>query len=104
MITCEKLTKCRDGSRYVSDWSHSGWLSTGVEPPDRSCSTTITRMISSANCAMEREIVPRKTPSAVAKNKYRTTPKAHKVTEPANGTCSTVRTMMNNDIIVAIRI
>jgi hypothetical protein len=57
--------KRRDGKKYVSDCSHCGWLSTGVEPPDRSCSTTMTRMINTANCAIEREIVPRKTPSAV---------------------------------------
>ena len=69
MITCEKLTKCRAGRRYVRYCSHFGWLSTGVLPPDSSISTTITRMISSANCAIEREIVPRKIPSAVAKNR-----------------------------------
>ena len=49
--------------------SHFGWLSTGVLPPESSISTTITRMISSANCAIDREIVPRKIPSAVAKNR-----------------------------------
>ncbi len=39
--------------------SHFGWLSTGVEPPDSSIITTMTRMMSSANCAIDREMVPR---------------------------------------------
>ncbi len=69
MITCEKLTKWRAGSRKVRYCSHLGWLSTGVLPPDSSCSTMITRISSSANWAIEREIVPRKIPSAVAKKR-----------------------------------
>jgi len=40
-----------------------------VLPPERSIRTTTTRMMRSANCAIDREIVPRKIPSAVAKNR-----------------------------------
>ena len=46
-----------------------GRLSTGVLPPDSSWSTRTTIIMSKANCAMEREIVPRNRPRAVAKKR-----------------------------------
>src|SRR5215469_5948312 len=100
MITCEKLTKWRDGKKYVIACSQPGWLSTGVDPPDRSCSTITTRTIRSANCAIDREMVPRNSPSAVAKNKYNTTPVTHRTSDPSNGTLRIIRTTRNSDSVV----
>ena len=59
------LTLSGDDSR----WSHAGWLSIGVDPPERSISTSTTRMFRRANWAIAREMVPRKMPSAVAKKR-----------------------------------
>ena len=59
MMAWEKPTKWREGSNSVRRCIHRGWLSTGVLPPERSCRTMMTRMIRSANWAIDREMVPR---------------------------------------------
>ena len=49
--------------------SQVGMLSSGVLPPESRFSGSITSMNSSPSCGIERATVPRKRPTAVAKNR-----------------------------------
>ena len=56
-------------SACITVCSQTGMLSSGVLPPERRFIGNTTNMKISANCGMEREIVPRKMPKLPAKKR-----------------------------------
>ena len=69
-----------------------GWLSTGVLPPESSCSTITTRMISSANWAMERRDRSQVEPEGGRGKQVEHDPEQEQPSDPAIGTSRRVRT------------
>jgi len=68
-MAAANATKCVDGEIAITVRRNGGMLSSGVLPPDSSIIGIATRMKSRPSCGIERAIVPRKIPIAVAKNR-----------------------------------
>ena len=68
-MACANDTKCVDGETDIIVWRIGGMLSSGVLLPESMFIGMATSIYSNPSCGMDRAIVARKMPTAVAKKR-----------------------------------